>query len=72
MQRITQNRPHTVGVRPGYTDEDVWRSALGPSEPLFVCAALEPHLDAPEILPAGSMRSTKYGPRVSPAWRPLV
>ena len=68
----TRHLSHNVGVRAEYSEESVWRDALGRAEPLLVCASREPHLDAPEILPAGSMRATKYGPRVSPAWRPLV
>jgi hypothetical protein len=69
---ITRYLPPNVGVRAEYSEEAVWRDALGRAEPLLVFASREPHLDAPEILPAGGMRATKYGPRCSPAWRPLV
>lgn len=62
MQSLPSKLPAAVGVRPGYRDEDTWRAALGPSEPLRCFAALEPTLDAPETLPAGAMRSSAYGP----------
>lgn len=65
----TQYKPHPVSVRQEFSDESIWRDALGAAEPLFVFSALEPHLDAPEIMPAGSTRSTKYGPYLSPSWR---
>ena len=61
-----------VLVRPGYSEQDIWRDVLGNNEPLRPFAALEGNIDAPDIFPAGSMRSWRYGPRQSPAWRPLV
>lgn len=61
-----------VLVRPGFSEQDIWRDALGNNEPLRPFASFEMHLDAPDIIPAGSMRSWKYGPRQSPAWRPCT
>lgn len=73
MQTLTpRHLPHNVGVRAEYSEESIWRAALGPAASLLVFASREPHLDAPEILPAGSMRASKYGPHISPAWRPLA
>jgi len=48
-----------VLVRPGYTEQDVWRAALGNYEPLRAFATLSGDLDAPLVLPAGSTRATQ-------------
>ena len=42
-------------VRPGFTEEDIYRDALGPWEPLRVAVICGP-LDAPEWMPSGSTR----------------
>ena len=51
-----------VQVRRGFTEESIWREALGGSEALLCFVTYGP-LDAPEQMPAGSMRSipAKYG-----------
>lgn len=41
-------------VRDGFTEQDTWRKALGDSEPLLAFASFGP-LDAPDVMPAGSM-----------------
>ena len=46
-------------VRSGYTEQCVWRDALGPMARLHCCAMLGGFLDAPAWIPAGS---TKYYP----------
>ena len=48
----TAHAPSTL-VREGYTDDCVWRAALGPAEPLRPFAMLGGPLDAPEWIPAG-------------------
>ena len=64
--------PQSTLVRSGFTEQDTWRDALGNSAPLRPFALIGECIDAPEILPAGGMRSSTYGPRQSPAWRPCV
>lgn len=49
-------------VRSGFTQSDEWRNALGQSAPLLACADTGYCLDAPENMPAGSMRSGTFGP----------
>ena len=51
-----------VQVRRGFTEENVWREALGGAEPLLCFVTYGP-LDAPDNMPAGSHRSipAKYG-----------
>ena len=51
-----------VQVRRGFREEDIWRDALGGSEPLLCFVTYGP-LDAVEQMPAGAMRSCspKYG-----------
>jgi len=60
---------HNVGVRAEYSEEAVWRKALGNAASLLVFAAREPHLDAPELMPSGSTPSSANGPDVPPVWR---
>ncbi|MGF6440406.1 hypothetical protein QF002_001215 [Paraburkholderia youngii] len=55
---MTGERRHNV--RPGFAEQDVWRAALGGSEPLHVFS-IDGDLSAPDHVPAGAMRSTKYG-----------
>lgn len=43
-----------VGVRGVFSDEAVWRDALGGPEPLHVASTDGP-LDAPESMPGGGM-----------------
>lgn len=45
---------HVLSLRPEFSEESTWRSALGDSAPLLVCADWGP-IDAPQFLPAGSM-----------------
>jgi hypothetical protein len=40
-------------VRRGFSEQDVWRDALGVYEPLLAYADKLPTLDAPDLLPAG-------------------
>lgn len=40
-------------VRPGFSEQDIWRQALGDSAPLLVFADRLPTLDAPQYLAAG-------------------
>jgi len=59
-------------VRAGFTDESVWRAALGNAEPLRCFAASIDSLDAPDWMPAGGMRSTNCPSREPlpiSAWR---
>lgn len=49
--------PRPVIVRPGYTEQDTWRAALGNAEPLRVFAAIGDCIDAPDVMPAGAMRA---------------
>jgi hypothetical protein len=44
-------------VRRGFTEQDVWRNALGVFEPLLAFADKLPTLDAPDYLPSGHTTS---------------
>ena len=44
-------------VRRGYSEQDVWREALGVFEPLLAYADKLPTLDAPDYLPSGHTTS---------------
>lgn len=55
-------------VREGFTEQDTWRKALGDSEPLLAFASYGP-LDAPDTMPAGSVRSGSGGPQMRDAFR---
>jgi hypothetical protein len=50
-----------IQVCEGFREEDIWRGALGPNEPLLCFAMLGGPLDAPDVLPAGGMRRTDAG-----------
>ena len=52
----TLSHTKAIAVRPGYREQDTWRCALGIFEPLYAFSILSGDLDAPEVLPAGSMR----------------
>lgn len=47
--------PRRALVRRGYSEDDDWRSAL-PREPLHMFVTVGGPLDAPEVMPAGSMK----------------
>lgn len=49
-----------ISVRPEFTEEKTWREALGPDAPLLCYSDEIPTLDAPEWIPAGSMRASNY------------
>ena len=55
-------------VRDGFTEQDTWRKALGDSAPLLAFASFGP-LDAPDVMPAGGMRSGSLSAGVIPAFR---
>lgn len=61
MTHTTYTNPHGVLVRKGFTEQDVWRDALGQFEPLLVFATPENQMDAPTYSPAGAMESSRYG-----------
>lgn len=48
-------------VRSEFSEEATWRDVLGDSE-LLLCFATFGAIDAPEYSPAGSMRSSNFGP----------
>lgn len=54
------NLPKVTLVRREFTEEADWREAL-PREPLHVHSAYTGSMDAPEMSPAGGMRSTRSG-----------
>ena len=49
-----------VSVRKDYSEETVWREALGNSEPLLVYSAMEATLDAPDFIASGSTVADSY------------
>lgn len=55
-------------VRTGFTQENIWRDALGYSEPLLVSADYVDCLDAPDFIPAGSTVTIH---KFTPAFRPI-
>lgn len=59
---MTTHSSTRVQVRGGFTEESIWRDVLGDSEPLPLFVTFGP-LDAPDTMPAGSMRSIprQYG-----------
>lgn len=61
--------PSPVLVREGFTEQDIWRRALGDAAPLRVFAMLGGALDAPDVLPAGAMQPSRSGPQQAIAWR---
>ena len=50
----------TIYVTHGYSEEFIWREALGPEVCLFVHAQINPTIDAPEAIPAGSTVEDLY------------
>ena len=64
---MTNHQTRRVIVRFGFTECDTWRAALGPNEPLLYHAAVSGSLDAPENLPAGSMRASQCPSRAAVA-----
>ena len=58
-------------MREGFTEQDTWRLALGPNEPLLVWSDEIPTLDAPDWIPAGAMRCSNYTnrPRIMRIYR---
>ena len=63
----TRHTQRTI-VRDGFTEQDTWRKALGDSAPLLACASYGP-LDAPDVMPAGGMRSGGLSVGVIPYFR---
>ena len=55
-------------VRDGFTEQDTWRKALGDAAPLLAFASYGP-LDAPDIMPAGSVCFGLGGPQLRDAFR---
>ena len=51
MRHITQQSKRVI-VRKGYSEQDVWRGALGDHEPLLSFVTYGP-LDAPGMMPVG-------------------
>ena len=66
---LTLATPSPVLVREGFTEQDIWRRALGDAAPLRVFAMLGGALDAPDVSPAGALCSSAYGPQQATAWR---
>lgn len=56
MSNITALTPVTPCVRTGFTEQCIWRDALGGAEPLRVAVTDGP-LDAPQHGPAGSTQA---------------
>jgi hypothetical protein len=52
-----------VVVRESHGECATWRQIFGPTARLLAFAVAGECLDAPEQIPAGSSRSTSYGPR---------
>ena len=50
---LYQTKSTHVLMRPGFSEQDIWRKALGDNAPLLVFADRLPTLDAPEHLAAG-------------------
>lgn len=73
MELPTQSHPARILVREGFTDQDVWREALGNMHPLAVFAMTEARMDAKEYMPAGGMKSALANGKPNPlqiaAWR---
>lgn len=59
----TKGASHRIGVRRCFSEESIWREALGPCEPLLV-AATYGCLDATNWIPTGGHdNSSACGPR---------
>lgn len=59
-----------ASVRRGFTEESIWRDALGGPEPLRV-HVIDGPLDAPEYMPCGSMQFNVIGKQAF-AYAPVV
>jgi len=57
-----------ICVRKEFTQESVWRKALGNSEPLLTHADRTDCLDAPDFIPAGS---TRHIHKFTPAFKAI-
>ena len=69
--RAYSSQTRTVLVRPEFTEQSVWREALGPQAWLRV-GVIDGPIDARDQWPAGSMRSTPHGPRSTTEFRPAT
>lgn len=65
---MTNTYTPRILVRDGFTEQDTWRKALGDSAPLLAFASYGP-IDAPEVMPAGGMRSNILSSAMIPAFR---
>lgn len=63
------SHPKYAIVRQGYTEQDVWREVLGQSEPLHCFSIVGGIIDAPNVIPAGSMKSSPHGCFLTPSFR---
>lgn len=52
--------PTVILARDGFSEQDIWREALGPFEPLRPCGCVTDALDAPDWLPLGSTHWCSY------------
>jgi hypothetical protein len=57
----TTNMTRRALVRCDYSQDAVWRPALGESAALYVFVTFECGIDAPDYSPAGSMKSSQHG-----------
>jgi hypothetical protein len=69
MKLDTFATPKPTLVRQGFTEEDTWRKTLGNLEPLNCFSLLGGCIDAPNVIPAGGMRSGQYGQFQIPTFR---
>ena len=67
MKNISQTK--AITAREGFREQDIWRKSLGIFEPLYAFSVLSGDLDAPDVLPSGSSRSTNYGPMLNIVFR---
>ena len=63
----TGNR--NINVTSPFTDETVWRKALGNKEALLCFSVSGNSLDAPDHLPGGSLFNSQFGPSQTQAER---
>ena len=52
--------PIVIHARDGFSEQDIWRDALGPFDPLHVVGHKSGALDAPDWLPLGATRWCSY------------
>lgn len=64
----TYATPSRTLVRTSHAEDGTWR-AVFPMIGLALFVTLGESLDAPEIMPAGSMRADPYGPTLRTAFR---